>query len=255
MDVSILISFCFSTVFGLLIGSFLNVVIDRYEHISSILYDRSRCDHCKKVLRWYELIPVLSFLLLKGTCARCKKKLSIQYPTVELITGVVFGVLGSLLIAHPVLLFLSFVIASSLIVITVSDLKYFIIPDIALGIGIVSSFLYILMTDYTQLPYRIVTGVLSFLFLYSIHFITRGKGMGFGDVKFAFFLGLSLGFPGIIISFYLAFLTGALVGVILILRRKKSLKTRIPFGPFLILGYVGTILFYEQIYAWISLYI
>lgn len=240
-------------VFGAVIGSFLNVLVDRYDSLVSVLSDRSRCDHCKKILRWYELIPIFSYVLQGGRCIRCKKSLSLQYPLVETITGCVFVLVGLQFLPFPLLLMGWLLIASSLIVIVVADLKYYIIPDVALVTALLGAFLLVLPLSETIL-FRIASGIGALLFMYTIYYLTKGKGMGFGDVKFAFFLGFALGFPQIVVSLYLAFLTGAVIGVILILVWKKTHKSKVPFGPFLVWGYVITVLYYPVIRGWLGFF-
>lgn len=204
-------------VFGLLVGSFLNVLADRLPKGQNVLWGRSRCDHCHRTLRWFELIPVVSYVLQGARCIRCHKTLSIQYPIIELITGLGFVYL-------PMQYWIIF---SSLLVIFVSDLKYQIIPDSMVLIAAIASFLN---------SGHFLTGLASMAFFWTIWRITRGRGMGFGDVKLAGALGLLLGFPLILFALYAAFLTGAVVGVILMITGRKTLKSKIAFGPFLVLG-------------------
>lgn len=217
-------------IFGLAVGSFLNVLIDRLPKGENVLTGRSRCDHCGKSLRWFELIPLLSFLLQGGRCRRCHARLSWQYPIVELVTGIAFfyGV-------NPLLF-------SSLLVIFVADLKYQIIPDSMIVIGVIG-----VIGVLGVIGENFFAGIGAAAFFLLLWLITRGKGMGLGDVKLAFLMGLLLGFPKIVVAAYLAFLTGAAVGVILILLRKKDLKSKIAFGPFLIIGAVAAILWGEKL--------
>lgn len=203
---------------GLAVGSFLNVLSDRLPRGESVLWGRSHCDFCKKTLRWFELIPVFSFVMQRGRCVRCHKSLSVQYPLVEIITGLGF------VYVYPRIDYM--IIFSSLLVLFISDLKYQILPDSMIVVGSLVALLH---------PH-FLSAAGSFAFLYFLWAVTRGRGMGFGDVKLAFFMGLFLGYPGIITAFYIAFLTGAFVGVILIMQGKKQWKSTIAFGPFLILG-------------------
>ena len=227
---------------GLVIGSFFSVLIDRLPVGENVLVGRSHCDFCKKSLRWYELIPLFSFIIQGGRCRRCHKKLSLQYPLIELLTGLGFVFFYHVL-DYPVLtLFAYLLIFSSLLVIFMADLKYQIIPDSMIIVGCIGAVLRLMslvrpISPMGILPYLLsaVGGASFFLFLW---ILTKGRGMGLGDVKLVFFLGLLLGFPGIIVALYAAFLTGAAVGVILILSGKKSLKGQVPFGPFLIIGTV-----------------
>ncbi len=224
----------FVGLFGLAVGSFLNVLIDRLPKGLDVIAGRSHCDYCKKNLRWFELIPILSFVFQRGTCRRCHKKLSWQYPLVEIATGV-----GFVLLAPSYWYWLIF---SSLLVIFVADLKYQIIPDSMVVMGVIGVIGAIGVTGENILA---GAGVSAFFLL--LWLVTRGKGMGFGDVKLAFFMGLLLGFPNIIIASYLAFLTGAASGVILILLGKKKLKEKIAFGPFLVAGTVIALIWGEQL--------
>lgn len=220
-------------VFGLATGSFLNVLIDRLPRGKNVITGRSICDHCGRTLRWFELIPLLSFFLQGGKCRRCHAKLSWQYPIVELATGVAFA-LG----ASPLLF-------SSLLVIFVADLKYQIIPDSMILVGVIG-----VIGEFGVVRENVVAGAGAAAFFLLLWIITRGKGMGLGDVKLAFLMGLMLGFPKIVVAAYLAFLTGAVVGVILILLGRKRLKSKIAFGPFLVVGTVIAYIFGDMLIRW-----
>lgn len=232
----------FLFILGLLVGSFVNVLADRLPHGENVLWKRSHCDYCKKTLRWFELIPIFSFLIQRGRCRRCRKKLSIQYPLVELTTGIGFTFLHSFPFC---LLFIS------LLVIFVADLKYQIIPDSMIILGFAATILNWFMRSMPVgdiLQYA-ETGLICFAVFYLIWMVTRGKGLGFGDVKFVLLMGVLLGFPGVISAFYVAFLTGAGYGVILMIGRKKTWKSKIAFGPFLVLGTVVALIWQPQLTA------
>lgn len=229
---------------GMCVGSFLNVVIDRLPEGRSVVRGRSICDFCKRILVWYDLFPVLSFFLLKGQCRYCRKKLSFQYPLIEGLTGILFAALyilfysnsssGGYFLLH---LFLSFMLTGSFLAIFVIDLKYGIIPDeLVIAVCIISFMLTGITSGTTEIFIHTGVGILYALLFFILFLITGGKGMGFGDVKLAFAIGLLLGFPGVLISFYLSFLTGAVVSLILVVQGKKRLKSKIAFGPFLIAG-------------------
>ena len=243
--------------FGLCVGSFLNVVIDRLPQGRSIVRGRSACDFCHKILSWYELIPLVSFFFLRGRCKNCHKRLSWQYPLVESITGVIFlFTFLSLSMSTSfdtmwVLLYLLFTF-SLLLAIFVADLKYRIIPDELIFALILVSSVFQLVFAQNTLVNHFLSGIISFLLFFLLFFITSGKGMGFGDVKFAFFMGLFLGFPKIIVAFYLAFLTGAFISLILIVRGKKKMKSTVAFGPFLIFATVAALLFGSTLWMWLS---
>jgi prepilin signal peptidase PulO-like enzyme (type II secretory pathway) len=235
-----------AALYGTAIGSFLNVLIDRLPLGKNIISDRSKCDFCHKTLQWYELIPLISFFIQGGKCRKCHKTLSFQYPLLEIITGLLFAILTYHLLFNWVLLLGALIVASALLVIFVIDVKHYIIPDSMIIVGFIGSVIIALQTPETMII-RLLSGIGSLLALYSIWFFTKGKGMGFGDVKFAFLMGFLLGFPGSVVGLYAAFLTGAVVGLILMLGKFKTLKSRVPFGPFLIIGCVLAVLYTEQI--------
>jgi leader peptidase (prepilin peptidase) / N-methyltransferase len=247
-----LIIFCF----GLCMGSFLNVLIDRLPAGESAVKGRSHCDHCKTTLNWHELIPLLSFLIQGGKSRCCHKKLSFQYPLIELITGIGFVWLYQTSLINTsnhwsYILLMNLVIFSCLLVIFITDLKTFIIPDSMIAISISATIARLLFSqDIIFILPNICSALGASLFFYFLYIGTRGRGMGFGDVKLALLLGLMTGFPGIIINLYVAFLTGAILGVILILYRQKSFKSQVPFGPFLIVGTLVTVLWQAQIISW-----
>lgn len=226
----------FIFIIGLSVGSFLNVVIFRLETGESIVFQRSHCRQCGAVLRWYDLIPLLSFALALGKCRYCGRKINWQYPAVEIATGLLFLLIfdiSNLFIACYLLLITCF-----LIIIFVYDLKRYIIPDKIIYPAILIAFLFNLfnyglrITNYGLLSY-FLAAILASSFFLSLVLISKGKWMGAGDVKLAFLMGLVLGWPNILTALFLAFLFGAIVGVALIIFGKKGLKSQIPFGPFL----------------------
>lgn len=250
-------------ILGTSLGSFLCVVIDRFQRQEQIVRGRSHCDYCNHVLGFFDLLPLFSYLFLGGRCRYCKKRFSLFYPLIEGTTGLLFAV--TILAVFPttvaptfsdfgaVLYF--FILISVLVVIFFSDMRYGIIPLPAVVVGVVSAFMYILLFQQAVLLNHIVSAVISCFFLFSIFFITKGKGIGFGDVLYAFLMGLVLGFPFIVVSYYIAFLTGAGVSLILILsKRKKIHGSTIPFGPFLVLGTIINLFFGQEIIAFVLSY-
>jgi prepilin signal peptidase PulO-like enzyme (type II secretory pathway) len=231
-------------VFGLIVGSFLNVVIYRYNTGQGI-GGRSRCFSCGRGLRWFELIPVVSLLLQRGRCRHCGSKISIQYLLVELLTGILFlaAYLKVGLLWPDISLLL--LIFSALVVIAVYDLRHKIIPD---GVVYTFSFLAILLTRFQTL--YLIAGVGLFLFFASLWLVSGGRWMGFGDAKLAlgigFMLGPILGVSAVIVAFWSGALWG--LGLMLLshtgrlLRGGKSftMKSELPFAPFLILGLLWT---------------
>ena len=234
---------------GLSIGSFINCLVYRLNY-DLTLKGRSFCPQCKHQLSWYDNVPLLSFILLKGHCRYCGKKISIHYPLVEIGTGILtvlifFYSFDKYLIPNTLYLML---IGWALMAIFLSDLLYFTIPDEVVYSAIIISIIRLILTTHYSL---LLSGLGAALFFLLLVLITKGRGMGMGDVKLGALMGLFLGYPGIVIALYLAFLTGALIGVTLILLGKKRLNAHIPFGPFLV-GSTITILFYgEQIKSFI----
>lgn len=242
---------------GLVVGSFLNVLIYRLPK-NLIISGRSFCPSCKRKIPWQDNIPVLSFVMLGGKCRNCHSPISLRYPIAELSTGVLFVLTVFLLpdlnpksqILNPkylILVFYHLFIVSSLIVVFFTDLKYGIIPDKIVFPAIAVTFLYLILNTSYLIQNHIFSAIGSFLFFLFLFLVTRGRGMGLGDVKLAILLGLVLGFSKIVVALYIAFLTGAAVSVILVLVGKKRFGQTIAFGPFLILGTIVAWLLYEKI--------
>jgi len=236
--------------FGAAIGSFLNVLAVRYDPDKFLLTEktlggRSKCPQCKRTLRWFELIPILSFVAQGGACRRCKKSISPQYLMVEILCGLIFLFVPSIAdVQFPLhASFIPSIIWTTafliLLLISLIDLRLYMIPDeltLALAaLGVALGFLS---------PETISSRVMSalgagafFLFIFEVYQrVRRTEGMGFGDVKLAIALGLLLGFPDILIALGTSFITGAIIGVVLIVFGKSGLKTAVPFGPFLAFG-------------------
>lgn len=256
-------------IIGLFIGSFLNVLADRLS-MGKTMGGRSMCDVCKHVLSWNDLIPIVSFVILGGKCRYCKASFSIQYPLVEFFTGVIFVMtwyfsLHSVLIPSDLYLLHSIHLgfAAVLIVMLLADLRYQIIPDemqIALlilgvlkilSISIVISGASLLMVSQTM-GMHILYGLAVMVPLLLLFVMTRGRGMGFGDVKLAFVMGLILGLLPGFLALYIGFVIGGVVGGILLLTKKGKRKTKIAFGPFLILGLYIMIFFEAEVILFIS---
>lgn len=233
---------------GACCGSFLNVLLDRIPLGESIFFSRSHCEKCKKTIAPYDLIPVLSYLLLQGKCRNCGKKIPLRIFLVELTSGCMFVLLflfaTSILIPYILLCMICLI----LLAITVIDIQKGIIPDILLLLMGVLTFILILTTSPSSIFLNIITGIISFVFFFLIFLVTKGRGMGFGDVKYAFFIGFLLPGMDAVLCFYLAFLTGAAISIILIVVRKKKIRgSTVPFGPFLSLSVLLTLLFEKQI--------
>lgn len=242
-------------IFGLIVGSFLNCVIYRLEINKSALKGRSFCPHCQHQLSWQDLIPVFSFLFLKGYCRYCHQKISLQYPLIEIATGILFVLIFNhwLLDIGICSLAYLFVISSFLIIIFIYDLKHYIIPDKIIYLAIAIAFLYQLFNHWPLIINNldfIYSAVGASFFFLLIVLASRGKGMGVGDIKLGFLMGLILGWPNILVALFLAFLIGAIIGIGLIINRKKTLKSEVPFGPFLVTGTFLALFWGENIINW-----
>lgn len=225
----------FVFIIGAAMGSFINVVVDRLIHNKSLM-GRSHCDHCKKKLEWFELFPILSYVFLKGQCRRCHVKLSPEHPLIEIATGLLYVV--TWFMVPPESLVLYWGIVSCAWVIVLSDLRYKLISD-SMQIAL---FLFILFqkilgkASIFSLLGDFLSGIFVLLPIGLIYVITNERAMGLGDVILAGIIGFLLGVSKGLLALYVSFLVGAIVGVILLVQRKKGMKSAVPFGPFLIIG-------------------
>ena len=234
-------------VLGLCFGSFVNMLIYRVAinyklkkttfAKATASQRRSFCDYCGRQLGWYENIPVISWVIQKGKTRCCGKKLSVLYPVVEMLMGALFVINYLVGVIHksPLHLILGLVIIVFLVFSGMFDLKFMILPDFSTVILVICALALWFIRNTEQWNY-FWSSILSFGFLGLLYLITKKKGIGFGDVKLAIFMGLFLGYPKIIVAFYIAFVVGAIVSLVLIFFKKASRKTQIPFGPFLIFG-------------------
>ena len=224
-------------IFGSVIGSFLNVLAVRLSNNESILWPGSHCHNCNHRLRWYELIPVVSYLIQKGRSRCCHTIIPISYLIIEIVTGVLYMVsYHSFGFSYDFIISLIFI--SSLIVIIVSDIEYMIILDEIIAI---SSILIILLElvfyglDYTV--YKILAGIFAFITMYVIKLIGdrlfKRESMGGGDIKLMFLFGIVLGYPLAICYIFLATFIAFPVAIFILFSRRDNL---IPFGPFLAMG-------------------
>lgn len=259
----------FIFVMGLVWGSFLNVVIFRTSHGSSPLSGRSICPKCKHQLAWYLNIPLLSFVLLRGRCAYCKKPISIRYPLIETLTGVMFvwwflvGFNFFKLVGSP----WSFIqpvfwlaVGMVLLSIFMTDLLYMVIPfslnlllfSLALfyRIGLVG-FGIMQQSDFVR---ALLSGLglcaLFVLLQIATKTLKKVDGFGLGDIYLAPSLGLLLGWPKILPGVFVAFSSGAIIGILLMVLGKKKIGQYLPFGPFLILGTVVGLVWGNAIWTW-----
>ncbi len=245
-------------IYGIVIGSFLNVCIYRIPEGFSIVTERSRCRSCNSQIKWYDLIPILSYILLLGRCRKCKSKISIQYPIIEALNGLlyvlVFYICGfnsfwEILISSGYCL-----VVSALLVLSVIDLRTNTIP-IGINIFIAVMGLFVVLVKFftygrgMNILIDHAVGLLSVsLFLYIIYLITNGNGIGGGDIKLMGAAGLMLGGSKIILAFLIACVLAAIIHPI---RMKISKLSKVlAFGPYLSAGIVISMLFGRQLIDW-----
>jgi leader peptidase (prepilin peptidase)/N-methyltransferase len=244
-----------TVVLGLIVGSFLNVVIHRLPLRQDIVFLPSHCPACHQPIPFYLNVPLLSYILLLGRCRSCRAHISPRYPLVEGFTAFSFWLAYSAygLTPHAVaaVVFLCLLIALAAI-----DLQHMILPDeLTLG-GAAFFFIYSFFNPEVAQLDAILSGAGGALFFASLFYfylkVRKMEGLGFGDVKMALFMGLFLGVRRLAIAVFLASLTGLLVGLYFIIFRKKDLKLALPFGPFLAVGSYLALFWGDAILAWIG---
>lgn len=272
----------FRFIIGLAFGSFLNVIAFRYDPDKFIfnwktLGGRSKCDHCHKTLKWFELIPLFSFILQRGKCRQCKGKLSLVHPIGELIMGLIFaflperiasfGLPSASLYSPEILLWM--LVAVTLYLLSFIDLRLHIVPDegnlFLVILGALATFVYPIQSLGVKVfsflgPYanlfgfqegawsnRLLATILAMAFFGFLILITKGRGMGVGDLKMSIGLGLLFGWPDVAVLIGMAFIFGAVLGIYLIASKNTTLKTAVPFVPFLVLASFVIIFFGKEI--------
>lgn len=289
---------------GLMLGSFIKVLADRSINNKSFL-GRSYCPSCKHKLSYYDLFPILSYLSTQGKCRYCHKKISLEYPQIEILTGLLVGLLfflhlpplnslntlnlsslldPSFILPLSDLIFKTFIIIV-LVTVLLTDLKTGLIPDRITYPSVVIALIYLIAmtvlkiyfiyqsllvsplgkyllppdSDYfyrhallaaTPLWTGILAVILIIIFFGGLIILTRGRGMGGGDLKLGVFLGLVFGLPNLVAVLFIAFLTGSIVGLVLLLIKRKQFGQTIPFGPFLSLGGLLVLFWGDQIINW-----
>ena len=237
-------------ILGLCIGSFLNVCIYRIPSSIPFLKKRSICLSCKKQIKLYDNIPILSYFLLRGRCRDCKARIPFRYVIVELLSGLIM--LCVILKFHFTLTSLFYLIfIYSLIIITFIDIDYQIIPDSISIPGIIIGVLFSLTNK--TIPFKdsilglLVGGGSLILVILIYYIITKTEGMGGGDVKLLAMIGAFIGWKGVIFTIFIASLFGTIVGIMEMIRKQKNMKLAIPFGPFLACSAIMYIFFGKEI--------
>lgn len=238
----------FIFIFGITLGSFFNVVGLRVPQKIPFTNDRSNCPSCHKQLTWYELIPILSFFLQRGKCRSCHKKISPIYPSVELLTGLLF-ISSYLKIGFEVEFITALLLIAMLMIILVSDITYMIIPNKVL-LFFLPLFIIMRMIQPLEPWWSAVIGaVVAFLLIAIIILISRG-GMGAGDMKLFGLLGIVLGTGKVLLTFFLASLLGSIIGMCLMLFKIVERKQPIPFGPYIIIATIISYFYGDLFIMW-----
>lgn len=243
-------------IFGLIVGSFLNVCIYRIPRQKNIVSPPSSCVSCGKLIKPYDNIPIISFFLIRGRCRYCGEKISWRYPFIESL-NTVFYLLAYHKFGFGIELIPIFLLLSAMLVITFIDLDFQIIPDSitlpGILIGLASSSLIFPDPFETYAITGFVNGFIGFIvgggLFFLIALLSRG-GMGGGDIKMMAMVGSFLGWKGVLMTTLIASVTGSIIGLCLILFKGKNRKTAIPFGPFLALGCIVTLFSGNFIFNW-----
>jgi len=238
----------FSLLFGLILGSFLNVCIHRIPRKESLVRPPSACPQCNERIRFYDNIPLISYVILRGKCRFCRKPIPVRYPIVELLTG---SLSMSLFVKYGLTphYFFFFFFSASLVIVTFIDLRHKIIPDvislpgILVGLAAVSLFRLNGLSWKDSLIGMIIGGGLLFLIGVSYEWLRKKEGMGMGDVKLLAMIGAWMGYMALPYIILISSLTGIIIGGGSLLLTKRDLGQRIPFGPFLVLGTLMTLFF------------
>jgi leader peptidase (prepilin peptidase)/N-methyltransferase len=237
---------------GLCIGSFLNVCIHRLPLKQSVVHPGSRCPDCGYALRWYDNVPVLSYAALRGRCRSCSRPISLQYPIVEIVTGVLF-------VAHwyafgpTVMLPVRLVFACALVVLFMIDLEHQILPDVITLPGIVAGIvvsLFLPPGPLMSILGAIAGGGLLWAIAEAWYRLRKVDAMGFGDVKMLAMVGAWLGLKMVLVTFVLSSMLGGLIGVVLIGSRRADMATKVPFGTMLAVGALVASLYGDSLLAW-----
>ena len=229
---------------GAIVGSFLNVVVMRYIKKEEIIIKRSYCPECKKTLAWYDLIPIFSYIFLRGQCRMCHKKISPQYPMIEGVAAIAavalfFGPHYISTLSSSIL----FIAVCVLLVLAVIDWRTMLLPDKFIIALTAIAITYTLANPAFLWQQALGGALIGAGFLGLVWFMTKGQGLGLGDVKLMVPTGILLGIPATITALFLAFIIGGGWGAYLLLTKKASPKTAVPFGPLLAGAAIACLLF------------
>jgi leader peptidase (prepilin peptidase)/N-methyltransferase len=240
-------------VLGAIVGSFLNVCIHRLPSDESIVFPASHCPRCRKPIRPYDNIPIVSYVLLRGRCRRCAAPISIRYPVVEMLAGLAaVATVHALGVSAEALLAFAFVCA--LIVVTFVDFDHQIIPDSVslpgIGVGLAAAIIFGHPSWTASLAGIVVGGGLLWAVAEAYYRLTGREGMGGGDIKLLAMIGAFLGWQAVLVTLMIGSLTGSLIGILLMIVQRGDRRTAIPFGPFLAVGAVAALFWGDALIGW-----
>lgn len=245
-------SLCFF-IFGAIWGSFANVAIYRLPKNENVAFPPSHCQKCKAKIKWYDNIPIFSWIVLRGKCRACKEAFSIRYPIVEIITAILFTI-SFLVIGWKWYLLEVLIFILGLVIITFIDLDHFIIPDKISLPGIVIGLIGAAVNPERQVLDAVLGVILGGGFLWAVAYVyfllRKEEGMGGGDIKLLAWIGAVCGWKSVPFVIITSSIFGSLIGIFLILKSKKGLKTIIPFGPYLAFASIIYIFHGREITDW-----
>lgn len=239
----------FSFLFGLIIGSFINCLVYRLHTKQPFITERSHCPKCRKQIIWYDNLPIISYLLLRGHCRHCRQTISLQYPLVEFACGLIFVLISLkiyfsfVLSTIAILYFVGYCFfAAVFLFIFIYDLRYYLIPDVVTLPAIFLALIFNLLIYFSAPTAQgfwsffsgyFLGGLVGGGFFLAQFILSKGKWIGGGDIRLGFLIGFLLGWPHTLVCLFLAYISGAAVGIFLIISKKKSMQSAIPFGTFL----------------------
>jgi leader peptidase (prepilin peptidase)/N-methyltransferase len=240
-------------VFGICIGSFLNVCIYRLPESKSIVHPRSMCPRCGTLIASYDNIPILSYMVLRGKCRYCGARISLRYPVIECISGIfAVGVFLKYGLSFEALIYFTFI--ATLLVITFIDIDHQIIPDVislpGIPIFFAASFALPDITLVESILGVLIGGGSLWIVAQLYYVLTRKEGMGGGDIKLLAMMGAIIGWKGVLFTIFVASAIGTVVGILVMLKTRTSMKLKVPFGPFLAIGAIAYIFLGPQLMAW-----
>lgn len=243
----------FVFIFGICIGSFLNVCIYRLPESKSIVHPRSMCPSCGTLIASYDNLPIFSYMALRGKCRHCAARISLRYPAIEFISGIfAVGVYLKYGLSLEALIYYTFI--ATLLVITFIDIDHQIIPDVislpGIPIFFAASFALPDITLVESIVGILIGGGSLWIVAQLYYVLTRKEGMGGGDIKLLAMMGAVIGWKGVLFTIFVASAIGTVAGMLVMLKTRTSMKLKVPFGPFLAIGAIAYIFLGPQLITW-----